>query len=122
MRLENTNFDTNSNDEIKKLLQENLSYAKATYEAAEKTRRYILWGQVLGFIKLAIVIVPMVIAYYFLQPYLKTALSTYQDLLGMPASQGSQNSDAKINPEMLKQLQDLQKSGGLKNLEQILKQ
>ncbi len=122
MRLENTNFDTNSNDEIKKLLQENLSYAKATYEAAEKTRRYILWGQVLGFIKLAIVIVPMVIAYYFLQPYLKTALSTYQDLLGMPSSQGSQNSDTKLNPEMLKQLQDLQKSGGLKNLEQILKQ
>lgn len=122
MRIENTNFDTNSNDEIKKLLQENLSYAKATYEAAEKTRRYILWGQVLGFIKLAIVIVPLVLAYYFLQPYLKTAMSTYQDLIGVTGGLGDIKNDLKANPEMIKQIQDLQKSGGLKNLEQILKQ
>lgn len=122
MRIENTNFDTNSSEEVRKLLQENLSYAKATYEAAEKTRRYILWGQVFGFIKLILVIVPIVIAYLFLQPYFKTAISTYQDLLGVTNSVNSAVNDMKVSPETIKQIQDLNKTGGLKSLEQILKQ
>ncbi len=93
-------------------MEENLELSRRIYESTERARRYILWGQVLGVIKLLIIIVPLVWGVILLKPYLQTAFGAYSDLLGVP-SQGGTNDSL---------IQQLQKSGiDSKTLEQYLK-
>ncbi|MBI5466028.1 MAG: hypothetical protein HY974_01915 [Candidatus Kerfeldbacteria bacterium] len=109
--------------DVKSLLEENLKYAKEIYTSTEKTRRYILWGQVFGFLKIIIILVPLVLGFLYLQPYLKSALGMYSSLFGQ--NDGSSSSLPLLgggNSDLLKQLEDLQKSGKLRDLQKLLGQ
>lgn len=105
--------DQNQGEDLKALLEENLRYAKAIYTSTEKTRRYMLWGQVFGFIKIVIIVVPLVIGFWYLKPYLQQAMATYQELLGGSNSSGT-------NQNVFDQLKALQKSGQF-NIQDLLK-
>lgn len=72
--------------DLKALLEENLRVSQAIYASTEKTRKYILWGQILGVVKIIIVVVPIIWAAWYLKPYLTQALGTYQDLLNTSSS------------------------------------
>lgn len=102
-------------DDLKSLLEENLKYAKAIYASTEKTRRYILWGQIFGFIKIFVIIVPLLVGFWYLKPYLMQASEAYQQLLGDGIGTNALPGTNSLNlPAWLqKQLQD---SGQLKNL------
>lgn len=101
-------------DDLKSLLEENLKYSKAIYASTEKMRRYILWGQIFGFIKIFVIIVPLVVGFWYLKPYLLQASEAYQQLLGDGVGASTLNGTGSlILPEWLKQLQN---SGQLKNL------
>ena len=113
MRLEP---DLNTGEDLKALLEENLRYAKAIYTSTEKVRRYMFWGRVYDVFKLLLIVVPLVIGFWYLQPLLQGALSSYQQLLGdSPSTSGT-----SINASTLQQLRELQKSGQL-NLQDLLK-
>ena len=110
------------NQDVKSLLEENLKYTKQIYASTEKTRRYIFWGQIFSFFKIVIIVVPLVLGYMFIQPYLKSALGTYTSLLG-----GGDGSTDSSNPsggtmDLLKQLQELQKGGKLQDVQKLLGQ
>ncbi len=51
------------------------------YESTEKTRKYIMWGRVLSFIKILIIIIPIILAIIYLPPLIKNAVQPYQELL-----------------------------------------
>ena len=106
--------------DVKSLLEENLKYAKEIYTSTEKTRRYILWGQIFGFIKIVIIIVPLVIGFLFVQPYLKSALGMYTSLFGQNDSAPDSSPSSGGTTDLLKQLQDLQKGGQLQDLQKLL--
>jgi hypothetical protein len=105
--------DQNQAD-LKALLEENLRYTKAIYASTEKARRYILWGQVFGVLKVLLILIPLVLGFWYLKPYLMEATAAYQELLG--GSAGSSNT----NQSALDQLRALQQSGKL-NLQDLLK-
>lgn len=69
MRLENNN--QSGTQELKDLLEQNLKYTKAIYESTEKTRRYIRRDQIFGMIRVLIILLPIVAAVIYAQPYLK---------------------------------------------------
>lgn len=110
------------NERLEALLEENLALSKNIYKSAEKTRHYILWGQILGWVKVLILVIPIIIGYIYLQPYIKDVFSTYQGLFGGGGSESTQqNTNSGIDPALLKKLQELQKSGKLDNLQQMLR-
>lgn len=110
MRLEN---DATANPDLRALLEENLKLSRAIYVSSEKTRRYILWGQVLGLLKVLIIIVPLVLGFLYLRPYLDQVIQTYQQLLGAEPSQPGESSN------LFNQLKLLQSAGKLNNLNDL---
>ena len=70
-----------SNDEIKKLLEQNLEYNKAIYEMAQKTRRHLLWMKVFAILRVLIIVVPIVLAIIYLPPYIEKVMQPYENLL-----------------------------------------
>lgn len=67
---------------IKKLIEENLVLTKEIKEMTKKMSRYMLWAQIFGFLKLLIILVPIVLAIFYLPPLLKDIFAQYQGLLG----------------------------------------
>jgi hypothetical protein len=109
--------------DVKGLLEENLKYAKEIYASTEKTRRYIFWGQVFGFLKILIIIVPLILGFLYVQPYLKSALGMYTSLFGQndgTAATGLPNLGS--SSDLIKQLEDLQRGGKLQDLQKLLGQ
>lgn len=68
MRLQNT---IEKQKETKKLLEENLKISKATLRVAEKTKKYIFWSQIVGWLKLIVIIVPLILAALYLPSFLE---------------------------------------------------
>lgn len=73
---------TASENELRAMMAENLALTRAILEKAEKTRRYILFGQIAGVIKIILVVAPLIAGVIYLGPFLKQALASYQELLG----------------------------------------
>ncbi len=108
--------------DIKSLLEENLKYSKEIYLATKKTRHYILWAQIFGFLKVLIIMVPLVLGFLYVQPYLKSMLGAYQSLFGQgtPGGGGSGNLPS-LDSNLFKQFQKLQESGQLQDIQKLLK-
>lgn len=81
-----------SHEEIRQLLEENIKLTKAILASTEKTRRHIMWSQVGSYLKLLLILVPLVWGFLYIQPYLKQTLSMYQELLG-PGTTGAPGQD-----------------------------
>ena len=62
-------------EQVKKLLEENLAYSKEIYQLARKTKSYILWGRIMSLVSLLFVIVPIVLGVIYLPSILNNILS-----------------------------------------------
>ncbi|MFH0854027.1 MAG: hypothetical protein V1891_00840 [bacterium] len=69
-------------EEIKKLLEENLMYAKETHKYAKSAQRMLMFDQILSIIKIVIIVVPLIWGVLYLAPYLKQVTGMYSELLG----------------------------------------
>jgi len=69
-------------DEIKKLLEENLRLAAETHKMVKKIKSYMFWQNVWNFLKILIIVVPIIIGIIYLPPLLKGVFQQYQSLLG----------------------------------------
>jgi len=77
------------------------------YENTEKTRKYIMWGRIMGLIYIIILVAPIIIAMIYLPPLIEKSMAPLNDILSTtPAERGS---------DVIKEL----KSGDL-DLQQIL--
>lgn len=62
-------------------MQENLKQTKEVHEIVLKTKKYLFWGQVLGWLKFFVVVIPIVIAIFYAIPFLRTAMELYRNLM-----------------------------------------
>jgi len=67
---------------LEQLLRENLELTRHILEQTQKTRRYIMFGQVISVVKIVLIVGPIIIAFLYLPPLIKSMLGTYSDLLG----------------------------------------
>ncbi|MDO8729233.1 MAG: hypothetical protein Q7K26_05125 [bacterium] len=65
------------NPEEKALLERSLKLGEENNQILRKMQRAARWAVLWGFIKAAIVIVPLVVGYIYLQPFLDQALKNY---------------------------------------------
>jgi len=67
-------------DEIKKLLEENLSRTKEVERMVRSIKRYILFSQIRSIIWWLAIIVSLVAAYLYLPPFIKQIYQNYQNI------------------------------------------
>ncbi|MFA4834246.1 MAG: hypothetical protein WC619_05415 [Patescibacteria group bacterium] len=69
-------------DEIKKLLEENLKLTGEIHKMVKSIKSYMFWQNVWSFLKILIIVVPIVIGIIYLPPLLKGVFQQYKSLLG----------------------------------------
>jgi hypothetical protein len=90
-------------EDLKKILDENLKVSKEILEMTKYIKNYIFWSKIWGTIKLIVIILPLIIGYIFLIPMLKDTFGKYQDILNDGQTQGqTQNFSLDQLQNMLK--------------------
>src|SRR3989344_1464899 len=78
---------------LKELIEKNLKWSQIIYEQNRKINNKLLWSAVANWLRLLVIVVPIILAFIFLPPLLKKAWSQYGDLLGnAPTTGAKQNS------------------------------
>ena len=90
-----SNIPPNSN--IERLIKENLEFTKQIHEYTNKTRKYILFAQILSIVKIIIIVGPIILAILYLPPLLSGALDTYSELLGGGTGQTLMEGNSFLN-------------------------
>jgi|GEM_PF-2190106 len=88
--------------ELKKELDQltkDMAEIKTNLHGINKAMR---WGQVIGWLRIVVFIVPLIIAYFYLLPLLQPVLQTYSQLLN-PTGTGSGITDLESLRKMLNQ-------------------
>ena len=75
------------NPEDKVLLERTLKLSEENNQILRKMQRTARWATVWGFIKVAIVIVPLIVGYLYLEPYLGQALDNFNNVRELLNSQ-----------------------------------
>lgn len=70
------------NPSLEDLVRENLELTKEIFELTKKTRKYILFGQIMNVVKIVLIIGPIIIAIIYLPSIIKEFFGTYSELLG----------------------------------------
>lgn len=68
---------------LKKLIEENLELTKEIHKMTKKVNRYMLWAQIFGFLKLLIIVIPIILAIMYLPPLLQGIFEQYKSILGI---------------------------------------
>ncbi len=68
------------NPEDKVLLERALQLSEENNRMLKSIKRIIKMGQIWGFIKIAIIIIPLVIGYLFLEPYFGDASDVFRNI------------------------------------------
>lgn len=77
---------------LQKLLQENLKISQELYEMTKKIKRWVAWQRIWGWLKIVIILVPIVLGIIYLPPLMRELLAplleAYQNVLGLTQSAG----------------------------------
>ena len=94
---------TGNKEEMRQMLEENKKMLQEILKNSKKMNHFIISQQVFGFLKLLVIIVPLVLGYLYLTPLLKDALAQYQEILSMTEEAKSMSDQLeKVNPDILK--------------------
>ncbi len=68
------------NPEERQLLERTLKLSEENQQILRKINRRAKWSFLWGFIKVCIIVIPLVVGFFFLQPYLDQANSNYNSI------------------------------------------
>lgn len=68
-------------DELRKLVEENLALTKEVKELSAKTATYIKWLRISDIIKILLIALPLIAAWVYLPDILQSFTSGYSELL-----------------------------------------
>lgn len=74
---------------LKELMEKNLKWSQIIYEQNRKINNKLLWTAIAGWLKVLLILVPLVLAVLFLGPLLKNVIAQYNDLLGKDSTSSS---------------------------------
>jgi hypothetical protein len=97
MRIPNT---AEKQNEMRDLLEENLKYTKEILKISQKTKKYLFWAQMMSWIKILLIAVPVILGIIYLPPLIKQWQEQVKEILE-PIESGS------------KTLEQIQNNGGI---------
>jgi hypothetical protein len=83
---------------LRELLEKNLKWSQIIYEQNRKINNKLLWNTILGWLRLLIILIPLLLALWFLPPL----LNKYQELLN-----GRITSDKILSPANVDKILDV---------------
>jgi len=108
------NINVNHNtDSLKELIEKNIKWSQVIYEQNKKIKRRLDWMIIAGYLKLLIIIAPIILALIYLPPILKDLINQYSNLVGSIPFGGGAN--GQVN-EVLSQVSGSQLEGLLESL------
>lgn len=72
--------ENNKPENIADLLRANLERSEEILKVSREIKIFIRWQQVWGFLRLLIIIVPIVLGFIYLPPLIKEAMQSYKSL------------------------------------------
>jgi len=101
-------------EQVKKLLEQNLAYSKELYALAKKTQNYIFWGRVMNLISLLLVLAPIILGIIYLPALLGNGMSGLFSAMGITPTPevGNLTGNAASTKELL---QAVENQGGIIN-------
>jgi len=79
-----------SNDSVKNLLEKNLKWSQIIYEQNRKINHKLMWAAIAGWLRLLLILAPLIIALFYLPPIIKSVWSNFNNITGY--SQGAGDS------------------------------
>jgi len=73
---------TDSNYDVRKLLEENIKLSKSIFRSTEKIRKHMQWMKIMSIIRILIIIIPLVLAIIYVPPLLSKLSETFGSLYG----------------------------------------
>lgn len=119
MAVNNLNNLTNSEEEIKRMLERNYELSEKMDKNLKYIKHYVIGAQIIGVIKILLILTPIVFAVIYLPPLIRelrptfeSSLNFYQEMLGTTQKLDDIRQDAgidsidrsKIPPELQKYL------------------
>ena len=89
---------------LRELLEKNLKWSQIIYEQNRRINHKLLWMAVGSWIRLVIIVAPLILALIFLPPLVKDFFSEYGSLLSGPSSAGK---PALFDPSKIERLLEL---------------
>jgi hypothetical protein len=103
-------------DSLKELLEKNLKWSQIIYEQNRRIHGKLVWSAVANWLRVFIILIPLVLALIYLPPIIGNIWSQYEDLLGSGTGkkmdQTSLNNVFKmfnVNPAKQEQIKELLK-------------
>ncbi len=92
-------------DDLKTLIEKNIKWSQAVYEQNQKILRRMTMMTIANYLRLALILIPLVIALIYLPAFINQYLGAYQELFN--GAQGLQQDGATMQQlqELLKQYQ-----------------
>lgn len=96
--------------ELKKLIKKNLELTKENHQMVKYIKKHIIFQQILGAIKILLIVVPLILGIIYLPPLIKDVFEEYRSLLGLESSTPYNTLDSKdikkedIPPDILKEI------------------
>ncbi len=101
---------------LKELIEKNLKWSQIIYEQNRKINNKLLWSAAANWLRLLVIVVPIILAFIFLPPLLKNVWSQYGDLLGKAPATGAKQDSLEnllklfnLNPAQQEQIKTLLK-------------
>lgn len=101
-------------DQIKKLLEQNLAYSQQIYLIAKKLRGYMLLGRIMGIVSILLVVVPILVGIIFLPSLLNGFMGSIIPG-GLESSGGLNNLLKGSNVNQQDLLDTIKNNGGVIN-------
>ncbi|MDP2736188.1 MAG: hypothetical protein Q8O59_00165 [bacterium] len=76
-------------EEIKKLLEQNLKLTEEIYAMTKKIKSYLAWQRLVSLFYLFIIIAPIILSIIYLPPLLNGLFDQYKDALGLQSGSSS---------------------------------
>lgn len=75
-----------NDEELKKLIKRNLDLTQEIRDMVKSIKGYVIWQRVFGFLKLLIILIPIILGIIYLPPIIEEALGQYGEILGFSAN------------------------------------
>ncbi len=95
--------------DLKDLIEKNIKWSQVIYEQNKKIKNRLTWMVLGSYLRLAIIIIPIILAFIYLPSLLKELFSQYQSVLGGVGGSPSQVNDL-LGQVSSNQLQEILKA------------
>jgi len=96
--------DKKSESDVIKLLEKNLKWSQIIYEQNRRINRKLVWSAAASWLRLLIILVPLVLAILFLPPFVQSVWNKYGGILGTTAKNTVSNPTASSLDQLLEML------------------